>query len=184
MNNIKKSFKNDSAVELPINIVVMLVVGMVALAALIAIIPSPTCHFTLEIEDSYDGDFLRVRIYSYDDDLPLTNVTLSISEHGDGRLLSGPYLVNETGYAILQIPNGYSEYFDIVGNCKDVTQTFTIDSRPNLVKLENKLGSLGTELIIIIFSSIFGLLGIGMGWLSRGKVPKTDKVKKKTEDKI
>ena len=38
-----KFFKHDEkAMELPINIVVMLVVGMVALATLISIMPTPT----------------------------------------------------------------------------------------------------------------------------------------------
>ena len=37
MKNRNKLFNDERAIELPINIVVMLVVGMVALAALIAI---------------------------------------------------------------------------------------------------------------------------------------------------
>jgi len=52
MKNNKKIFKNDSAIELPINIVVMLVVGMVALAALIAIIPPPTKNMSVNIDKS------------------------------------------------------------------------------------------------------------------------------------
>ncbi|MCD4702750.1 MAG: carboxypeptidase regulatory-like domain-containing protein [Methanosarcinaceae archaeon] len=45
-------FNDDSAIELPINIVVMLVVGMVALAALIAIIPPPTKNMSVDIQES------------------------------------------------------------------------------------------------------------------------------------
>lgn len=52
MVNNKKLFQNDSAIELPINIVVMLVVGMVALAALIAIIPPPTKNMSVNIDES------------------------------------------------------------------------------------------------------------------------------------
>ena len=52
MKNNKNLFKNDSAIELPINIVVMLVVGMVALAALIAIIPPPTKNMSVNIDES------------------------------------------------------------------------------------------------------------------------------------
>lgn len=52
MKNNKNIFKNDSAIELPINIVVMLVVGMVALAALIAIIPPPTKNMSVNIDKS------------------------------------------------------------------------------------------------------------------------------------
>ena len=43
-------FNDERAIELPINIVVMLVVGMVALAALIAIIPPPTKNMSVDIE--------------------------------------------------------------------------------------------------------------------------------------
>jgi len=42
-------FHSDDAMELPINIVVMLVVGMVALAALVAIIPPPTKNMSVYI---------------------------------------------------------------------------------------------------------------------------------------
>jgi len=60
MKNNKKIFKNDSAIELPINIVVMLVVGMVALAALIAIIPPPTKNMSVNIDESgIDGSALK-----------------------------------------------------------------------------------------------------------------------------
>ncbi|HJH31023.1 MAG TPA: carboxypeptidase regulatory-like domain-containing protein [Methanosarcinaceae archaeon] len=52
MKNKKNLFQNDSAIELPINIVVMLVVGMVALAALIAIIPPPTKNMSVNIDES------------------------------------------------------------------------------------------------------------------------------------
>jgi len=52
IQNNKNIFQNDSAIELPINIVVMLVVGMVALAALIAIIPPPTKNMSVNIDIS------------------------------------------------------------------------------------------------------------------------------------
>ncbi len=48
----KKLLNNDSAIELPINIVVMLVVGMVALAALIAIIPPPTKNMAVNVDEA------------------------------------------------------------------------------------------------------------------------------------
>ena len=58
MNGKNKSFeKNKKGMELPINIVVMLVVGMVALAALLAIIPESKKNLVVEIEkvDGNDG---------------------------------------------------------------------------------------------------------------------------------
>ena len=52
MKHRKSILKNEEAIELPINIVVMLVVGMVALAALIAIIPPPTKNMSVNIDES------------------------------------------------------------------------------------------------------------------------------------
>jgi hypothetical protein len=49
---IEKLFNDDRAIELPINIVVMLVVGMVALAALVAIIPPPTKNMSVNIDEA------------------------------------------------------------------------------------------------------------------------------------
>jgi hypothetical protein len=51
-NSSFKSFKNnEKAIELPINIVVMLVVGMVALAALLSIIPKSKENLSVDIID-------------------------------------------------------------------------------------------------------------------------------------
>ncbi|MDG6244543.1 MAG: carboxypeptidase-like regulatory domain-containing protein [Methanolobus sp.] len=52
MRITEKLFNDDRAIELPINIVVMLVVGMVALAALVAIIPPPTKNMSVSIVES------------------------------------------------------------------------------------------------------------------------------------
>ncbi len=126
--------------------------------------------FYIQIDESYDSDFLLLSTISYDDNLPLTNVTLSITEHGGGRLLSGPDLVNETGSVILDMPKGYSEYYDIVGIYKNVTQTDTIDKRPIFVKLENKLGSLGIGLIIATYTFFLGLIGYMIVWFIKNKL--------------
>jgi len=49
-NSSMKKFKEDErAIELPINIVVMLVVGMVALAALLSIIPKSKENLSVDI---------------------------------------------------------------------------------------------------------------------------------------
>lgn len=44
--------RDEKAMELPINIVVMLVVGMVALATLISIMPTPTKDMSVFVENS------------------------------------------------------------------------------------------------------------------------------------
>lgn len=47
--------RNEKAMELPINIVVMLVVAMVALATLISIIPTPTKEMSVFVERTGPG---------------------------------------------------------------------------------------------------------------------------------
>lgn len=47
--------RNEKAMELPINIVVMLVVAMVALATLISIIPTPTKEMSVFVERTAPG---------------------------------------------------------------------------------------------------------------------------------
>lgn len=57
-NKKNRSFRqNEKGMELPINIVVMLVVGMVALAALLSIIPESKKNLVVEITtvNGYDG---------------------------------------------------------------------------------------------------------------------------------
>ena len=48
---LKNFKKNEHAIELPINIVVMLVVGMVALAALLSIIPKSKENLSVDVID-------------------------------------------------------------------------------------------------------------------------------------
>lgn len=133
-------------------------------------------YYKIQIEEHINKDFLIVTVQNYTNNSPLPNVTIKVLEHGKGRLLSGPYLTNESGYTIIQIPHGYNNHFDIVGQYKNVTNTITIDKRPFLVKAEDKLGSLGIAIINTIFSTI---LGIAIGWFLRErklkKAPKTEK---------
>ncbi len=50
MNQLKQIGHDEKGMELPINIVVMLVVGIVALATLISIVPTPTKEMSVFIE--------------------------------------------------------------------------------------------------------------------------------------
>ncbi|MGB9941189.1 Ig-like domain-containing protein [Methanosarcina sp.] len=52
MVRIKLIKRDEKAMELPINIVVMLVVGMVALATLISIMPTPTKDMSVFVESA------------------------------------------------------------------------------------------------------------------------------------
>ena len=95
-----KFFKKDeTAIELPINIVVMLVVGMVALAALLAIIPPQTKQMRVEVLNStinigapnqtaFDGTAIIVD--SYGDHT--FSVSLSIMD-ADGNPVKGASVV-------------------------------------------------------------------------------------------
>jgi len=57
MNKVKNLFGNDeNGMELPINIVVMLVVGMVALAALLAIIPEAKENLEVDLISVYNNN--------------------------------------------------------------------------------------------------------------------------------
>lgn len=140
-------------------------------------------YYKIQTENDLNKDFLSVKILNYTDNSPLPNVTLKVLEHGEGRLLSGPYITNESGYTLIQIPRGYDDYFDIVGEYKDVTYTKTIDKRPPLVKSEDFLGSLGIGLIIAFVGFVAGVVG----WYLRGgknkKALDTDEVPEKSEDK-
>ncbi|RXA15653.1 carboxypeptidase regulatory-like domain-containing protein [Methanosarcina sp. MSH10X1] len=52
MQKFKFFRRDENAMELPINIVVMLVVGMVALATLISIMPTPTKDMSVFVENA------------------------------------------------------------------------------------------------------------------------------------
>jgi hypothetical protein len=52
MNQLKWIVNDEKGMELPINIVVMLVVGIVALATLITIIPTPTKEMSVFVESA------------------------------------------------------------------------------------------------------------------------------------
>jgi hypothetical protein len=57
MHKVNNLFRNDeNGMELPINIVVMLVVGMVALAALLAIIPEAKENMEVELISVYNNN--------------------------------------------------------------------------------------------------------------------------------
>ena len=141
-------------------------------------------YYKIQTEEHSNKDFLSVKVLNYANNSPLPNVTIKVLEHGEGRLLSGPYITNESGYTIIQIPHGYDDHFDIIGEYKNVTNTITIDKRSSLVRAEDVLGSLGIELVILFIALAAGVVG----WFLRGwklkKAPETDEVKEKSEENI
>jgi len=136
---IIRNFKKDErAIELPINIVVMLVVGMVALAALLSIIPKPKEYLTADIIDikindgaahegniatvSGSGEYkIKVNIKVYDkNNNPVEKASVSLS--GGGGF--GADQTNSNGEAILTL-----------GSSKSTSVVF----RPNQKSVELKL---------------------------------------------
>ncbi len=123
-------------------------------------------YYAIQTQEHTNKDFLVVNTLHYNNNSPLSNVTIKVLEHGAGRLLSGPYITNESGYTIIQIPHGYAKHFDIVGEYQNVRITITIDKRPLLVKSEDILGSLGIGILLTIFSCF---LGIVIGWFLKDR---------------
>ena len=141
-------------------------------------------YYKIQTEEHSNKDFLSVKVLNYANNSPLPNVTIKVLEHGEGRLLSGPYITNESGYTMIQIPHGYDEHFDIVGEYKNVTNTITIDKRPSLVRAEDVLGSLGIQLVILFIVLAAGVIGWFLRSWKLKKAPETDEVKEKSEENI
>jgi len=116
-NKKNRSFRqNEKGMELPINIVVMLVVGMVALAALLSIIPESKKNLIVEVESVDNGDSLiqgvttniihggggnitaNLKVYDIDNN-PVHGANVIIS--GGGGL--GSNKTDETGTAIVSV---------------------------------------------------------------------------------
>lgn len=135
MKSSLKKFKEDErAIELPINIVVMLVVGMVALAALLSIIPKSKENLSVDIIDikidngtvqtgsvatvGGAGEYLvRVFLKVYDkNNNPVEKASVTIS--GGGGF--GVDQTNGDGEAIVYIGNTISTKVTLRPNQKSV----------------------------------------------------------------
>jgi hypothetical protein len=134
-----KNFKKDErAIELPINIVVMLVVGMVALAALLSIIPKSKEYLTVDVIDikindgavqegsiatvGKEGDYrVKVNLKVYDkNNNPVEKASVTLSGGG--------------GFGTDQT-NSYGEAIVTLGDTKSTNVTF----RPNQKSIDLKL---------------------------------------------
>ncbi len=152
---IKENIRNIPGVILMILISIILAATIAAFAFGLGGFQNQ--YYKIQTVKQLDDDYLLVKTLNYSNS-PLPNVTLKVLEHGEGRLLIGPYVTNDSGYAIIPIPHGYDEHFDIVGEYENVTNTITIDRRPLLVKSEDTLGSLGIQIIAGIALIIVGIV--------------------------
>lgn len=137
---IRKFKKDERAIELPINIVVMLVVGMVALAALLSIIPKSKEYLTVDVIDIKvndgavqegsiatlrgDGDFIiKVNLKVYDkNNNPVEKASITLN--GGGGF--GTDQTNSNGEAII-----------LLGDSNSTKVTF----RPNQQTVQLKLAA-------------------------------------------
>ena len=121
--------------------------------------PSHEPSFYIKIGEVIDEDHIRVNALCASDSVPLPNVTVAVYEYGIERLLSGPQMTGEAGYAIVEIPRGYDECFDIVAEYNGERRTLTVDKRSLLVRLGDTLGPLGIAVVSTILGVVLGLLG-------------------------
>ncbi|MCK4554336.1 type IV pilin N-terminal domain-containing protein [Candidatus Parcubacteria bacterium] len=164
---MRKIDKDGRGVSPMLGVILMVVVTVILAAIIGAFVfgmgSSKNIYIKIQTE-GLDKNFLLVKVLNYTDNSPFPNATIKVLEHGPRKELSGPYTTNESGYAIIQIPHGYDEYFDIFVEYKGKKDSITIDNRPFLVKSEDKLGSLGIAIINTIFSTIIGIV---IGWFLR-----------------
>lgn len=133
MSKANRSFiENEHGMELPINIVVMLVVGMVALAALLAIIPESKKNLVIEVisvngVDGVTGDItngvktnVTVVVKVYDsDNKPVDGASVIIS--GGGGL--GSAKTDGTGQATVDVSDVFIRLNQDSMDLKLVTKT-------------------------------------------------------------
>lgn len=119
-NKKNRSFRqNEKGMELPINIVVMLVVGMVALAALLSIIPESKKNLIVEITtvndkdgvtaniDNGEGDTITVDLKVYDNDNNPVHGANVIISGGGGK---GSSKTDENGMAKVTVTDVLIRY--------------------------------------------------------------------------
>lgn len=113
----------------------------------------------LEIEDN----LLQVKVYDRYDLDPISNVSIGIYEHGTQTLLVGPRITNESGIVVIEMPQGYKDYFDIKEDFHGrgaFTSTDTYDQRFWMYQWYDRYGPLGTTFIGAIITAIFGAVGV------------------------
>lgn len=130
----KKWYRNPKCV-VPLLILIMgFCIFMFFSVCLLPPTPPPGPTFYIQIEEVLDEDFLKIKALTTLAQTPLSNVTVAVYEHGIERLLSGPQMTDETGCAIIEVPKGYNEYFDIVAEYGGERRTLTMDRRPSPIR--------------------------------------------------
>jgi hypothetical protein len=128
MKKIKILITNEKAMELPINIVVMLVVGMVALATLISIIPTPTKEMSVFVEKAglrgatlQDGNSIMVSARTAESPFAIT-VQVKVTDKDGNPVRKANVILNGLGGA--------------ASNTTDINGVSVLTTNTALVKLD------------------------------------------------
>jgi flagellin-like protein len=136
-----KNEKDEKGVSPVIGVILMVAITIILAAVIGAFVFGETPHepsFYINIEETTKEDHYKIHALNASDFRPLPNVMVTVFEHGEGRLLSGPQRTNKTGCCIVKVPGGYNELFDIVAKYENETRTETEDRRPSMVKTGEK----------------------------------------------
>ena len=128
MKKIRIFMTNEKAMELPINIVVMLVVGMVALATLISIIPTPTKEMSVFVEKAglrgatlQDGNSIMVSARTAESPFAIT-VQVKVTDKDGNPVRKANVILNGLGGA--------------ASNTTDINGVSVLTTNTALVKLD------------------------------------------------
>lgn len=108
--------------------------------------------FTITVQKSDDNQFF-VKALNKSDNLPLSNVIISLNSYETDSLLEGPLLSDESGRVIFEVPNGYDRV-NFVGYLSGIRTTYTFDSRSYGAQVSENIGPLGIAIIIFILTVI------------------------------
>lgn len=149
-------------------------VGVVIMIALTIILAAVIAAFVFGMAgppfsintENIDDEHLKIVAVTGSNSQPLPNVEVAIYAY-EYRVaaLEGPTFTNESGIAVLRIPEGYKSHFDVVGTYHGYSTPKTIDNRNPLLKWSGELGPLGVSVITTVIGLVVGFL---LGWIGKG----------------
>jgi|LDZT01.1.fsa_nt_gi hypothetical protein len=141
--------------------------GVIIMVALTIILAAVIAAFTFGMTgnvpfikiEKINEEHLKITATNGSNGQPVPNVEVAIYAHKYlVAALEGPTFTNESGIAILRIPEGYKSHFDVIGKYQGITTTETIDNRNLSVKWSEELGPLGVSAITTVMGFALGFL--------------------------
>jgi len=134
--------------------IILIIVLFLIWFYVVAILPGPGAPYLTLNFSEIDNNLLQVRVQTSFTSDPIPNASIGIYVHGAQTLLVGPRYSNESGITILEIPQGYKDFFDIRVESENYQLTATFDHRFFLIQWYDYLGPLGIAIIGAIFAVI------------------------------